>query len=985
VEPTTAQVEAMVRRAVTLTGGLQDIISATARVVLLKPNLVRWSGQGIYTDPRVVRAVALLVHEVAPAARIIIGEGPGSWVTPDLPGTVPFTVELDHVGGGGFVDGFERSGYRDMARELREKGIDVRIRDLNFDRVIMRDVPGGHLSRESYAIAASVLEADAWINVPVAKTHGSKITCAMKNPFGILPGRHYGWNKSRGTLTNEGIPHSPRIIDETFVDLLLIAKPDFVVVDMLAGSEGGAFGNTVKRANIILAGAHPVATDLVAGKLMGFNPDDLEFAELAARRDEGPGTYDAITVIGGDATALTSRWVKAGGDYHGEWSEHANYGKGPRRWTFFGPVDLDHEFSDEERTALHVTPGEGGWSSPVWFGHDRIDLDRHYDDPVHVAVYAHTRFTMPRDDEVRFWLGADDRIQVWIDGASIYQSTGARRLGRRSADNLLGQVRLPGQVQAGEHDLLIRIEQRRGPFEFSFNICEAIDDIRFAGNTYAGLRYHLAGEDEEDIVIAALHRWSTTPGDVQTIELGYDYTDAEGVQDSLVTDATPALGNLIRVAHETLGLGRPEAILSVLEDLPFGMAPFALDGLSDPSLDLSTDYGPASSTTASWLGFDYWVKSGLNPTESQPVFRSLMSHGDVTLRSAQAGWVSLGGYRQRGDDLEIRLLIPGMVPEWEGTDWWWWTRFDEQTLWRPIAVLRRSETRLNDAAIVDSLAVLALEMARLPSVWMSDTQRGETPRAAGLAAWDEFVRDWEQQPLTQDWAVQLRQRQLLARLRSRVLSLADGRRRAAALFQWGATQAATDGRELRGAKLTDVAQAYGEAARILADLGQRLPAAAWGPMAAEDRERAAKIEATRPLLRQARDAERQALATLAAWLAREPLPAALSPVVLDRIHVLTLSADRGNGTHYVTVAADTFAVRAVDGSEERLKATVYNALPEVAGWRVELEQVQGGGAYRVVEQPSAANHWTAGIHVVDSVPAWSQDGVEVMVWAVRRE
>jgi len=55
------------------------------------------------------------------------------------------------------------------------------------------------MAANEYAIAASILEADAWIDIAVAKTHGAKITAAMKNMYGLLPGHIYGWNKGRGT------------------------------------------------------------------------------------------------------------------------------------------------------------------------------------------------------------------------------------------------------------------------------------------------------------------------------------------------------------------------------------------------------------------------------------------------------------------------------------------------------------------------------------------------------------------------------------------------------------------------------------------------------------------------------------------------------------------------------------------------------------------------------------------------------------------
>lgn len=54
---------------------------------------------------------------------------------------------------------------------------------------------------------------------------------------------------------------------------------------------------------------------------------------------------------------------------------------------------------------------------------------------------------------------------------------------------MLGGVKLPGYLEAGEHRLLIRAGQKRGRFDFSINICEPIDDILYSGNLYPGVRY----------------------------------------------------------------------------------------------------------------------------------------------------------------------------------------------------------------------------------------------------------------------------------------------------------------------------------------------------------------------------------------------------------------------------------------------------------------------------------------------------------------
>ena len=326
---TADQVLRMVRRAVDLVGGMEAFVPDTARWVAIKPNVTipEPSGSGIVTDARVVRAVAILVHETAPGARISIAEGAGGWMSPSLKDSTDQKYRL--------ADGFEIAGHRATVRELRQRGVDIECVDLNFDRPVRLAPRGGGLADSDYDIAATIVEADAWINCPVAKTHGAKITAAMKNHLGILPGHIYGWNKGSGTERRPaGIPHAPRVQDECWVDLWGLTEVDLNVVDMIAGSEGGAFGGTPRRANTIVAGADPVATDLVVARLMGFNPDDFEFADLAWQQGRGPGVYENIRVLGGDLESLAMRYVKAGIDYGGgDWAEQANYGMGPRRWT----------------------------------------------------------------------------------------------------------------------------------------------------------------------------------------------------------------------------------------------------------------------------------------------------------------------------------------------------------------------------------------------------------------------------------------------------------------------------------------------------------------------------------------------------------------------------------------------------------------------------------------------------------------------------
>jgi len=495
-ELTPDQVAAMVRRAVDLAGGMKAVVPYAAKLVLIKPNIsvVAESGSGIITDARVVRGVALLVHEAAPGARILVAEGAGGWRSPqptDRNGQ-PQQVDSPRWGRRRMRDGFEIGGYRAVVEELRASGVDIDCFDLNFDTAYTLEVPGGALADPNYDIASAIMDADAWINCPVTKTHGPKITCCLKNQFGILPGTIYGWSKANGTDRHAGMPHLPGIIDEFMVDLWLATRMDLNVVDGITGHQAGAlWEGTPIRNNLVIAGRDPVATDLVCAKLMGFNPDDMEFADLAFQRGEGPGRYERIKIKGAKVEQVARRFKKAGSAYQGgedggwnEWKYQAEYGMGPRRLILWAAPSAAHQFGEGELARLAPSPGKGGWSEITWFGHDGLDLADKATAERPGAIYAYTRFSMPKADSVRFWAGSEEGVQVWIDGEEVY-----RYQGRRA--HRLGQDRLPAYLEAGEHRLLARVQVGEGRGEFSFNVCEPIDNEDYAGNRYPGLRYYV--------------------------------------------------------------------------------------------------------------------------------------------------------------------------------------------------------------------------------------------------------------------------------------------------------------------------------------------------------------------------------------------------------------------------------------------------------------------------------------------------------------
>ena len=461
----------MVRRAVEQAGLRQLVQSATPGAdgvvdVVCKVNIVHAAHvQGDITDWRVVKAVFEAVHEWAPQARLTIAEG-GVWIPP------------------------ERTGYRDLLRDPDLAGADLRIVDLNYDDAEQRQPPGGGLVAESYWVPRTVLDAEVFISVPVLKITGSVgMTVAVKNLIGIAPGLKYGWSKSRGWPPgsgNVGLWHSSRTLDETLEVFAAVAGVDFAVVDGIVGMERGrirADGGLAKRMNIIAAGADLLAVDAVAARLMGMNPADMEFLQLGQRRGLGVGSLDSIRVIG-DLARLARPFEKR----PQAWDEYAHFGMGNHTWLLRGPIPSDSVVAID--AALAPRPGVDGWSAPVYFHDDRIDLDRHFDNPSHCYVDAYAEYVAPRDQAAELWVGSDEGLQVWIDGVAVYEYGGRRR-------HALPSDRVAVRLTTGRHRVVVRAWQRRGDFDFSLKLCEVETDSRYDGNAVFGLRWQTPGAGGE--------------------------------------------------------------------------------------------------------------------------------------------------------------------------------------------------------------------------------------------------------------------------------------------------------------------------------------------------------------------------------------------------------------------------------------------------------------------------------------------------------
>lgn len=237
----------------------------TGKTVLLKPNMVEIRpGHPITTNPQALKAAYLLMDYLG-AKEIIVGEGPG------------------HMRDTEFL--LDASGLGAMIKELGCKFV-----DLNLDELEKLDLTESFSGLKQFYLPRTIVKADVVMSVPKLKTHHwVGMTASMKNFFGAVPGRKYGWPKN--LLHIRGIPNC-------IIDLQHMIKPQFALVDAVVAMEGdGPINGKAKEMGLYILGDDLAAVDATCARLIGYNPNDLEYIKLAGDV-VGNIASDQITVIG---------------------------------------------------------------------------------------------------------------------------------------------------------------------------------------------------------------------------------------------------------------------------------------------------------------------------------------------------------------------------------------------------------------------------------------------------------------------------------------------------------------------------------------------------------------------------------------------------------------------------------------------------------------------------------------------------------------
>lgn len=247
------------RNAIAALGGMKRFVKP-GDVVVVKPNIGwdRISDQAANTNPVVVRAV---VEEAlkAGAKKVKV-----------------FDRSCND----------ERRCYVNSGMTAALKGMkNVELKFIENERFRKVALKGKALSE--WELYDEALNADVFINVPVAKHHGlTKLTLGLKNVMGVMGG-------------NRGAIH--KNIDEALADVNSVLKSHLVVVDATRvltahGPQGGNLAD-VKHLNKVLASTDIVAVDAYATTLFGHRPEEISVTVAAHKRGLGEINLKKVRVV----------------------------------------------------------------------------------------------------------------------------------------------------------------------------------------------------------------------------------------------------------------------------------------------------------------------------------------------------------------------------------------------------------------------------------------------------------------------------------------------------------------------------------------------------------------------------------------------------------------------------------------------------------------------------------------------------------------
>ena len=282
-----------IRNALDLLGGI-DSITMGKEKILLKPNLVNPIPSDV-TKPSVINALARIM--IQSGKEVSIGEGSAAAspnLRPGIFGGVCRTKEIETLNNIQQMV-FDSIGYTSLAKSLK-----IPLINLHTGKMSKVKIPHGFVFKE-ISLHHSLTDTDLLCSVPMMKTHGlATVTLGMKNLIGVYPGQVYGTVRSE--LHSEAARVEKSGTASAIVDMVKANRLGLVVIDASMAMQGQGpsvyQGGKLVKMNLIIAGTNPLATDMVAANIMGFQPEEISTFVWSWKAGMTPSGLDEIEIRG---------------------------------------------------------------------------------------------------------------------------------------------------------------------------------------------------------------------------------------------------------------------------------------------------------------------------------------------------------------------------------------------------------------------------------------------------------------------------------------------------------------------------------------------------------------------------------------------------------------------------------------------------------------------------------------------------------------
>jgi uncharacterized protein (DUF362 family) len=259
-----------VRKAVELSHGLDHLPSGAK--VFIKPNIVFWTKAtnfpkyGVITTSRVVEDMVVLLKERG-INDIRIGDG---------------TVLRDPKDMETQLHAYKALGYGELEKRYGVKHVNIWERP--FEKVDLGD--GVELKFNS-----DILASDFVVDLPVMKTHSmTVVSLGIKNLKGMIdiPSR----KKCHNTHPEKDLHFwVSRLADKM--------PPIFTLIDGIYTAEQGPnIDGRMHRSNLLVASADVLSADMVAAKVLGYEPDEISHLVHAAQKNNRNINLSEIEIVG---------------------------------------------------------------------------------------------------------------------------------------------------------------------------------------------------------------------------------------------------------------------------------------------------------------------------------------------------------------------------------------------------------------------------------------------------------------------------------------------------------------------------------------------------------------------------------------------------------------------------------------------------------------------------------------------------------------